>query len=130
MPRVVDKVDVIVGHNIRIHRLAKGLSQTDLADALGVTFQQVQKYEKGTNRIAAARLVEIAGILNVDVMYFLTGLKSASTSDKVLAAKSRFADFMATPDGVAINDAMLKLGEAHRRNVIELARTLVRAYVD
>ena len=49
-----DAVDKLVGRNIRVLRLAKGLSQTKLADALGVTFQQVQKYEKGTNRVAAA----------------------------------------------------------------------------
>jgi len=123
-------VDREIATRIRARRLEIGLSQDSLGKELGLTLQQVQKYEKGTNRIAAARLVEIAGILNVDVMYFLTGLKSANVTDKALAAKSRFADFMATPDGVEINDAMLKLGAGHRRNVIDLARTLVRAYGD
>jgi transcriptional regulator with XRE-family HTH domain len=75
MPRVVDKVDVIVGHNIRIHRLAKGLSQTDLADALGVTFQQVQKYEKGTNRVGSGRLLNISKALGISLLDLFEGSK-------------------------------------------------------
>ena len=58
-----DAVDKLVGRNIRVLRLAKGLSQTELADALGITFQQVQKYEKGTNRVGSGRLLKISGVL-------------------------------------------------------------------
>jgi transcriptional regulator with XRE-family HTH domain len=75
MPRGADKVDAIVGNNIRIHRLAKKLSQTDLADALGVTFQQVQKYEKGANRVGSGRLLAISKALGVSVLDLFEGSK-------------------------------------------------------
>jgi transcriptional regulator with XRE-family HTH domain len=66
-------VDVLVGHNIRIHRLDRGLSQTQLANHIGVTFQQVQKYENGVNRIGSGRLFEIADVLGVSVRSFFEG---------------------------------------------------------
>ena len=68
-----DPVDVEVGHRIRIERLARGLSQTALANQLGVTFQQVQKYEKGVNRVGAGRLTKIAEVLGVSVATFFSG---------------------------------------------------------
>ena len=68
-----DPVDIEVGHRIRIERLARGLSQTALANQLGVTFQQVQKYEKGVNRVGAGRLTKIAEVLGIDVGAFFTG---------------------------------------------------------
>ena len=68
-----DPVDVEVGHRIRIERLARGLSQTALANQLGVTFQQVQKYEKGVNRVGAGRLTRIAEVLGVPVGTFFAG---------------------------------------------------------
>lgn len=68
-----DPVDVEVGHRIRIERLSRGLSQTALANQLGVTFQQVQKYEKGVNRVGAGRLTKIAEVLGVPVGAFFTG---------------------------------------------------------
>ena len=60
-----DKIDVEVGRRIRMERLARGLTQTELADHLGLTFQQVQKYEKGVNRVGAGRLAKIADILGI-----------------------------------------------------------------
>src|SRR3989442_6235884 len=72
-PKQPDSIDKLVGRNIRIQRLAKGLSQTELANHLGVTFQQVQKYEKGVNRIGCGRLYQIASILGVHVMDFFEG---------------------------------------------------------
>ena len=122
--RGVTVVDQTIGKRLRARRLEQAVSQGSLATQLGVSFQQVQKYEKGVNRIGSARLVEIARVLQVDTAYFLTDLKGSNgkTTD------SRFLDFMATKDGVEINDAMMKLGDAHRRGVIDLARTLVRAY--
>jgi len=66
--------DVEIGRKIRALRLERGLSQSELADAIGLTFQQVQKYEKGTNRVSAGRLVQIADKLDVPVMFFYSGL--------------------------------------------------------
>ena len=68
-----DPVDIEVGHRIRIERLARGLSQTALANQLGVTFQQVQKYEKGVNRVGAGRLTKIAEVLGIQVGTFFSG---------------------------------------------------------
>src|ERR1700727_2371498 len=69
-PQSLDKV---VGRNVRVHRLAKGMSQTDLANELGITFQQIQKYEKGTNRVGSGRLFQIAALLEVPVTAFFEG---------------------------------------------------------
>ena len=69
--------DAIIGNNIRVHRLARSMSQTDLAKAIGLTFQQVQKYEKGANRIGSGRLVRIADALGVPVLTLLAGLPGA-----------------------------------------------------
>jgi transcriptional regulator with XRE-family HTH domain len=124
--RGVTSIDRIIGKRLRARRLERHMSQQELANRLGLTFQQVQKYEKGVNRIGSARLVQIAAILEVNTSYFLDDLKSGNGKESA----SRFIDFLATTDGVAINEAMMKLGNAHRRGVIDLARTLVRAYTD
>ena len=71
-----DLIDVEVGQRIRIQRLAAGLSQSELAERIGVTFQQVQKYEKGMNRVGAGRLTQIARVLNVPVNTFFEGRDS------------------------------------------------------
>jgi transcriptional regulator with XRE-family HTH domain len=75
-----DKRDIEVGHRVRTFRLQKGLSQEKLADQLGVTFQQVQKYEKGTNRIAAGRLQRIAEILELPITEFFAPNKGAGAA--------------------------------------------------
>ncbi|MEA2880644.1 MAG: hypothetical protein QOF14_5840 [Hyphomicrobiales bacterium] len=74
--RRADANDAIVGHHIRAHRLAKHMSQSALADRIGVTFQQVQKYEKGLNRVGAGRLVRVAAAIDVPVMTLLAGLSA------------------------------------------------------
>ena len=76
-----DPVDVEVGHRIRIERLARGLSQTALANRIGVTFQQVQKYEKGVNRVGAGRLTKIAEVLGVSVGTFFSGKELSEVED-------------------------------------------------
>jgi transcriptional regulator with XRE-family HTH domain len=70
MKKAPNETDVLVGTRVRVRRVELGLSQTQLANALGVTFQQVQKYEKGTNRIGASRLHAMSGVLRVPVSYF------------------------------------------------------------
>lgn len=76
-----DKRDIEVGRRLRTFRLQKGLSQEKLADQLGVTFQQVQKYEKGTNRIAAGRLQRIAEILEIPITEFFAPQRGAAPSE-------------------------------------------------
>jgi transcriptional regulator with XRE-family HTH domain len=71
-------IDEIVGRNIRIYRLNRGLSQTELGNKLGITFQQIQKYEKGTNRVGSGRLYQIGLILEMSVMAFFDGVEGAA----------------------------------------------------
>jgi transcriptional regulator with XRE-family HTH domain len=79
MPRgALNPIDKHVGSRVRMRRLMLDMSQTDVADALGLTFQQVQKYEKGTNRIGASRLQHISQILQVPVPFFFEGAPAAS----------------------------------------------------
>jgi transcriptional regulator with XRE-family HTH domain len=122
--RMVTAMDQTIGRRVRARRLEMGISQDDVAQQLGITFQQVQKYEKGSNRIGSSRLVQIADILQVDTSYFLADLKSNGN-----ALSSRFVEFMATKDYVAIVDAMIKLEKPGlRRSVIDLARKLGSVY--
>lgn len=79
-------IDKHVGSRVRMRRMMLGLSQEKLGDALGLTFQQVQKYEKGTNRIGASRLQQIAHILQVPVSFFFDGLPGAKPAPEGLAA--------------------------------------------
>ena len=88
-PRRPDAVDVAVGHNLRLWRVARGLSQSQLAKRLGVTFQQVQKYEIGGNRVSTGRLVKAAGILGVSVGALLHGTAKPSESLSGLISDSR-----------------------------------------
>src|SRR5499426_4582022 len=76
-----DALDRLVGRNIRIQRLARGLSQTDVAEKLGVSFQQVQKYERGRNRIGAGRVVRIAAALEVSLLTLFEGVDSVDGPD-------------------------------------------------
>lgn len=78
----MNKVDVNIGKKIRNKRHILGLSQNDLAAKLGITFQQVQKYEKGQNKVMASRLYNISKILNVDINYFFADLDEDFTSEK------------------------------------------------
>jgi transcriptional regulator with XRE-family HTH domain len=87
-PRQPDSTDVDVGRLVRVHRMAQGLSQTELANQIGVTFQQVQKYESGTNRISMGRLTRIARVLEVNVTYLLAGSRQG-TRAAALGAKEQ-----------------------------------------
>jgi transcriptional regulator with XRE-family HTH domain len=80
-----DKRDIEVGRRVRAFRLQKGLSQEKLADQLGVTFQQVQKYEKGTNRIAAGRLQRIAEVLDIPITEFFIQQRNIGTAQSELS---------------------------------------------
>jgi transcriptional regulator with XRE-family HTH domain len=72
-------IDVHVGARIRHRRAVLGLNQTELAERVGVTFQSIQKYERGTNRVSASRLQEIAEVLNVPISHFFEGLSASET---------------------------------------------------
>lgn len=89
---MLHKTDVHVGANLRIARILHGMTQTELAAQLGISFQQVQKYEKGSNRIGASRLKEISDIFLVPVDFFFDGLSEGVTmTDKISSVSLRIA---------------------------------------
>ena len=120
-------IDMHVGSRVRMRRLMLGMSQTNLADPLGLTFQQVQKYEKGTNRMGASRLQHIADILQVPVPFFFEGGPNLSALPKRTAAPSTayVSDFLATSDGLRLIKAFMQIKDARlRRRIVDLVRQI------
>jgi transcriptional regulator with XRE-family HTH domain len=105
--RAVSAVDIHVGRRIRMARLAAGISQQAVAEALGLTFQQVQKYEKGANRIGAGRLYEIATVLNVSVSYFFQDAAGGVGDDEPPIAA--ITEAMSTPEGIRVGRALARI---------------------
>jgi len=115
---------VIVGKRIRLRRLQLTLSQTDLGQKLGVAFQQVQKYEKGTNRVSCSRLYEISKILDVPVTYFF----SASGDAGIEVAVAEQFDVPELKDGFRLMSAFRQIqSNAVRKNIIALVETVATA---
>jgi transcriptional regulator with XRE-family HTH domain len=102
-------IDVAVGRNVRIWRMAKGMSQAQLANRLGVTFQQVQKYETGANRIGTGRLVRVAAILGVPISVLFDGTDGAEPTRSLLALVSDSRSFRLAHAFAAIKDGALRL---------------------
>ena len=115
------RTDRYIGIALRFRRKELGLSQADLAKALGVAYQQVQKYEEGSSRISASRLSEIAKHLRVPMSYFLQPVNGADTSK----VESRTLELLKHPGGAALLWHYSKIkNPAHRTRVLELARSL------
>lgn len=115
-------VDLHVGVRIRMRRKEMGVSQERLADALGITFQQVQKYERGANRVSASKLWEIATALTTPVAYFYDGLgdRQAATAERDAAQ-----EFMLSTEGIALMAAFPRIVEpAIRQKLVELIRVV------
>jgi transcriptional regulator with XRE-family HTH domain len=119
-------VDRHIGSRVRTRRIMLGMSQEKLAEALGLTFQQVQKYEKGTNRIGASRLLHIASILDVSIEFFFDGLPGLRCGGS--AGDSVMAEFMTIPESDRLVRGFMRLkdGEA-RRKVADLVDWLASA---
>jgi len=109
-------VDEHVGSRARMRRMMLGMSQEKLGDALGLTFQQVQKYEKGMNRISASRLQHMSQILQVPVPFFFEGAPGAT--DGMPEPPSYVKDFLATSEGLALLKAFMRIENAKLRRVI------------
>jgi transcriptional regulator with XRE-family HTH domain len=119
-----DSVDQIVGRNIRIYRLQKGLTQTELADELGLTFQQVQKYEKGTNRVGSGRLLKIATFIGVPVTALFKGSDEMADTDK----QSIF-DQLAKPHANRLLQAFARIDHnALRLSVVQLVEEIANKH--
>lgn len=116
-------VDIYVGKRLKARRLFLGLSQTDLATRVDVSFQQIQKYELGRNRVSASKLWGIAQILGVQVGYFFDGL----TGCDVESWAGPSPDIMTDKDVIAMVRAFVAIPEAQRQSVLSLAKSLAQA---
>jgi transcriptional regulator with XRE-family HTH domain len=115
-------IDRHVGSRVRMRRMMLKMSQEKLGDSLGLTFQQVQKYEKGTNRIGASRLQQIAQILQVPVSFFFEGSPSQAMPPGGAAPSPSFvSDFLASADGLALTKAFMRIKNPKlRRRIVDL----------
>lgn len=116
-------IDIQVGSRVRIRRMLIGMSQEKLGDLLGLTFQQVQKYEKGVNRIGAGRLFEIARILGVPIDFFYDGV--ASSADTLASAAPPVMEFVSSGEGLQLSLAFMKIKDPKvRKRVLDLVKSL------
>jgi transcriptional regulator with XRE-family HTH domain len=127
MVKTSNIVDVYVGARLRMRRTMLGMSQSKLGELLGVTFQQVQKYEKGSNRISASRLQHTARVLEVTPGYFFEGAP-AQAADGGLAEpspQSYVVDFLASTEGLQLNRAFMRVRDPKvRRRIVDLVVSL------
>jgi transcriptional regulator with XRE-family HTH domain len=127
---MANAIDLHVGKRLRRRRRLLGLTQQQLAESIGIRFQQIQKYECGANRVTASRLYELAVALNVPVNYFFEGLQAstpavpgapgAPANDRDLIA----ADVLSQKETLELIRAYYKLGERPRRRLLDLAKAL------
>jgi transcriptional regulator with XRE-family HTH domain len=121
-------IDKHVGSRVRMRRMMLSMSQEKLGDALGLTFQQVQKYEKGTNRIGASRLQQISQILQVPVAFFFEGapnLQPQADGMPEAPSPTYVSDFLATSDGLALTKAFMRIKEPRlRRRIVDLVEEI------
>jgi len=122
-------IDIHVGSRVRLKRTLMSMSQEKLGESLGITFQQVQKYEKGTNRIGASRLQQISGILKTPVSFFFDDAPGFSANAEGGFAETESAnyvvDFLSTSEGLQLNKAFVKIKDPQvRKKIIDLVRSL------
>lgn len=125
MKKVPNSIDVHVGSRIRLRRTLLGMSQEKLGDSLGITFQQVQKYEKGTNRVGASRLQNISSILNVPISFFFeeTTNLAGQGPDEI----SDISFFVSSSEGLALNRAFMSISDpAVRQSIVKLAKSVAK----
>jgi transcriptional regulator with XRE-family HTH domain len=128
--KVPNPTDKHVGSRVRMRRMMLGMSQEKLGDALGLTFQQVQKYEKGTNRIGASRLQQISHVLQVPVEFFFEGGPSAQIGSRGegmsdAPSPAYVSDFLATSDGLALTKAFMRIEDPKlRRRIVDLVEQI------
>ena len=127
-PKSPNPVDLHVGGRVRMRRKMLGVSQERLAEALGLTFQQVQKYERGANRISASKLYEIARFLSAPIAYFFEGLGDPAVSGSVGAddaSEQHVHGFLMTSEGLELAAAFPRITRARlRRRILDLVRAL------
>ena len=121
-------VDKYVGSRVRMRRIMLGMSQEKLGEALGLTFQQVQKYEKGTNRVGASRIQQISEILQVPVSFLFEGGPGGTISAEASAkatSPAYVSDFLATSEGLALTRAFTRITDAKlRRSIVDMVEQI------
>jgi transcriptional regulator with XRE-family HTH domain len=122
-------IDKHVGSRVRMRRMMLDMSQTTLAEALGITFRQVQKYEKGTNRISASRLQQISHTLQVPVSFFFEGSPHVPGQHKgngaTAPSPAYVTDFLSSSDGFALTKAFMRIkGSELRRRIVKLVEEI------
>ena len=132
MKKVPNPIDKHVGSRVRMRRVLLGMSQEKLGEALDLTFQQVQKYEKGTNRIGASRLQQISKTLNVPPAYFFDGAPSFDANETndthsatAESGSTYVVDFLSTTEGLHLNRAFARIQDPKvRKRIVELVAAL------
>ena len=124
-------IDIHVGARVRMRRTMLGMSQDKLGDSLGLTFQQIQKYEKGVNRIGASRLFEIAKVLEIPIQFLFEDFDSFTNTPYGFAENapdsdsSMLMDFLSSPEGIQLCRHFAQIEDPRvRRRVIDLVKTL------
>ena len=121
-------IDIHVGSRVRLRRTMLGMSQEKLGEHLGITFQQIQKYEKGANRIGASRLQQIARVLNTPVAFFFEdapGQQPPAAGFAETESPDYVVDFLSSSEGLQLNRAFVKIKDAKvRRKIVEMVRAL------
>jgi transcriptional regulator with XRE-family HTH domain len=119
-------IDRHVGARIRMQRIVRGMSQTKMGNAVGVTFQQVQKYEKGVNRVGASRLQQIASVLKVPPDFFFDGASAKAVTNASMET-TLTEGFISSRDGVALSKAFTKISDQKmRRSIVSLVEQIAR----
>jgi transcriptional regulator with XRE-family HTH domain len=123
---MANDIDLHLGRRLRRRRRLLGLTQQQLASAVGIRFQQIQKYECGANRISAARLWQLAEALEIPIGYFYDGLSDAQARKErePAAAEQRSGEVMARKETMDLIRAYYQLGERPRRRLLDLAKSL------
>ena len=123
--KIPNPIDKHVGSRVKMRRLMLGMSQEKLGDALSLTFQQVQKYEKGTNRMGSSRLQQISNILKVPVTFFFEDVPGQPKFDSKAPSPVYVSDFLATSDGLALTKAFMQIEDAKlRRHIVNLVKEI------
>lgn len=121
-------IDKYVGSRVRMRRIMLGMSQEKLGEALGLTFQQVQKYEKGTNRVGASRLQQISEILQVPVSFLFEGAPTEQNGaglNSGAPSPNYVTDFLATSEGLALTRAFTRIPDSKiRRSIVDLVEQI------
>ena len=124
-------IDAHVGSRVRLRRMLLGMSQEKLGEHLGLTFQQVQKYEKGVNRIGASRLFDLSHVLGVPVQFFYADVPAGGAEAAMTAgfaerpAESYVVEFLSGREGLELNKAFVRISDPRvRRSIVELVRAL------